>query len=98
MGTRFLATKEVMVDEAIKQDLVKRGLSRTAFAVQSAYVEEQMGKSVRPHGVRLSVWSCGAVAGLIDDVPSCEELMERMVAEAVDVIETLPTQVLHPQI
>ena len=27
-------------------------------------------------------WSCGLVAGLIDDIPTCEELIERTVAEA----------------
>ena len=30
----------------------------------------------RPHGVRLSVWSCGPVMALIDDVPTCKELIE----------------------
>lgn len=33
-----------------------------------------------------SVWSAGMVMGLIDDIPSCEQLVERMVAEAVEVI------------
>ena len=28
------------------------------------------------------VWSCGMVAGLIDDVPSCQELIERIMSEA----------------
>jgi NAD(P)H-dependent flavin oxidoreductase YrpB (nitropropane dioxygenase family) len=34
-----------------------------------------------------SVWSCGVVMGLIDDIPSCKELIERMVAEAEDIIQ-----------
>lgn len=34
-----------------------------------------------------SVWSCGQVIGLIEDVPSCKELCERIVAEAVEVIQ-----------
>ena len=29
-----------------------------------------------------SMWSCGQSAGLIDDVPTCKALVERMVAEA----------------
>ena len=28
------------------------------------------------------VWSCGMVAGLIDDVPGCQELIERIMSEA----------------
>merc|ERR1712232_312199 len=33
-----------------------------------------------------SVWSCGQVMGLIDDVPTCQELVGRMIAEASSVI------------
>ena len=33
-----------------------------------------------------SVWSAGVVMGLIDDVPTCKELLERMVREAEEVI------------
>jgi len=33
-----------------------------------------------------SVWSAGQVMGLIDDIPSCEELLERMVKEAEEII------------
>jgi nitronate monooxygenase len=32
------------------------------------------------------VWSCGMVAGLIDDVPSCQELIERIMSEADELI------------
>jgi nitronate monooxygenase len=28
------------------------------------------------------VWSCGMVAGLIDDIPTCKELIERIMREA----------------
>ena len=31
-------------------------------------------------------WSCGMVAGLINDIPTCAELIERLVAEAKDII------------
>ena len=31
-------------------------------------------------------WSCGMVAGLIHDVPTCEELVTRIVSEAQDII------------
>mmetsp|Transcript_23847 Transcript_23847/g.66781 ORF Transcript_23847/g.66781 Transcript_23847/m.66781 type:complete len:99 (+) Transcript_23847:133-429(+) len=34
-----------------------------------------------------SVWSAGQVMGLIEDVPSCEHLLQRMVDEAATVIE-----------
>ncbi len=31
-------------------------------------------------------WSCGMVAGLIDDVPTCKELIERVMADAEEII------------
>lgn len=32
-------------------------------------------------------WSCGMVAGLIYDIPSCQELIDRIMAEAHEIIE-----------
>ena len=34
-----------------------------------------------------SVWSCGTVMGLIDSVPTCEELIHGMVSEAEGIIK-----------
>ena len=31
-------------------------------------------------------WSCGMVAGLIHDIPTCKELVERIVSEAEQII------------
>jgi nitronate monooxygenase len=31
-------------------------------------------------------WSCGMVAGLIHDVPTCRELVDRIMAEAESII------------
>lgn len=31
-------------------------------------------------------WSCGMVAGLIHDIPTCEDLVTRIVSEAQDII------------
>jgi len=42
-----------------------------------------------------SVWSCGPVMALIDDVPSCEQLIEGMVAEAIDVIDATQGMVVQ---
>ena len=32
-------------------------------------------------------WSCGMVAGLIHDIPSCDELIQRIIAEAESIIQ-----------
>ena len=31
-------------------------------------------------------WSCGMVAGLIHDIPTCQELLDRIMAEATQLI------------
>ena len=31
-------------------------------------------------------WSCGMVVGLIHDVPTCKELIDRIVAEAREIV------------
>lgn len=36
--------------------------------------------------VEAGAWSCGMVAGLIHDIPTCEELIERIVGGAEDII------------
>lgn len=37
--------------------------------------------------VETGVWSCGMVAGLIHDIPTCKELLDRMVSEAEALIQ-----------
>jgi len=32
------------------------------------------------------VWSCGMVAGLIHDIPTCQELLDTIMAEAEELI------------
>jgi nitronate monooxygenase len=32
------------------------------------------------------IWSAGMVAGLIHDIPTCEELVRRIVSEAEEII------------
>lgn len=39
-----------------------------------------------------AVWSCGQVVGLIDDVPSCAELIDRIIAEAGAALACLNTK------
>jgi nitronate monooxygenase len=39
-----------------------------------------------------SVWSCGPVIELIDDIPTCQELIDTIVADAERIIKDLPTR------
>ena len=37
-------------------------------------------------------WSCGMVAGLIHDIPTCQELVDRIVADAEEIIKSRLSQ------
>ncbi len=51
------------------------------------YLSGQRGKVVFEDGdVDHGVWSAGMVVGLIDDIPTCAELVSRIVGEAEDII------------
>ena len=51
------------------------------------YLSGQRGKVVFEDGnVDHGIWSAGMIVGLINDVPSCADLVSRIVAEAEDII------------
>jgi nitronate monooxygenase len=119
MGTRFIATREAPVHEAVKRAivaaseldtrLVMRPLRNTERVLTNAAVEElllierEKGADLRfediieqvagvyPRIMRegemdAGAWSCGMVAGLVNDIPSCHELIDRIMAEAEAII------------
>jgi len=119
MGTRFMATVEAPIHDAIKAALVAGDENSTELVLRSLSNTERVYKNAASVEVRRieaefpgdiskiyhlvkgdnyrksfqetgdtanSVWSCGPVMGLIDDVPTCAELVEGMVAEAEAVI------------
>jgi NADH:quinone reductase (non-electrogenic) len=36
----------------------------------------------------MGAWSCGMVAGLIHDIPTCKELIDRIIAEAAAIFRS----------
>ena len=52
-------------------------------------IEEVVGvypKVMMEGDIDAGAWSCGMVAGLIHDIPTCEELIQRIMSEAVSLI------------
>jgi NAD(P)H-dependent flavin oxidoreductase YrpB (nitropropane dioxygenase family) len=50
-------------------------------------VAGEQGRKVLQEGkMDAGAWSCGMVAGLIHDVPTCQELVDRIIAEAEAII------------
>jgi len=43
-------------------------------------------KVMQQGDMEAGAWSCGMVAGLIHDVPTCQELIDRIMAEADAII------------
>ncbi len=119
MGTRFIATREAPVHEAVKQAivaaseldtrLVMRPLRNTERVMTNAAVERLLDKEralgdkltfadiveevagvypriMREGDMDAGAWSCGMVAGLIHDIPTCRELIERIMAEAESIV------------
>jgi len=116
MGTRFVATQEAPVHEAVKQRMVEgterdttlifRTLNNTARVFKNDVAKQVLEIEGRDGDTNFSdiqplvagargrervieqgetddgvMWA-GMVVGLIDDIPTCAELIERMVAEA----------------
>ncbi len=117
MASRFLATKECVVHENIKQEIVKRQENDTTLICKTLHlqgralknqvvreiceIEEKGGgfEALYPliAGERIKrAWEDGEVdvapmmvgqsIGLIKDVPTCKELMKRMVKEAQETL------------
>jgi NAD(P)H-dependent flavin oxidoreductase YrpB (nitropropane dioxygenase family) len=60
---------------------------QTQFEEIAPLVKGVKGRELFESGeLERGVWSAGMVIGLIDDIPTCEELLARIVAEAEDII------------
>lgn len=115
MGTRFCATKEAPIHDAVKQMMVDstecdtkmifRTLNNTGRVLKNAISEEVVGIENREGGCEFSdihhlvkgargrealetgnvqdglIWG-GQIVGMINDVPTCDELLQRMMHEA----------------
>lgn len=68
------------------------------FAAVRPYVRgDAYKKSFQETGnTQDSWWSCGQVMGLIDDIPSCAELCDRIVAEAEEIVGNMGSFVAAP--
>jgi NADH:quinone reductase (non-electrogenic) len=77
-------TERVLTNAAVERLLEKeRELgSGIAFEDIAAEVAGVYPKVMLDGDMDAGAWSCGMVAGLIDDIPTCQELIDRIMAEA----------------
>lgn len=81
-------TERVLKNAAVEQLLEKeRELgARLTFADISDQVAGVYPRIMLEGAMDAGAWSCGMVAGLIDDVPTVQQLMDRIMAEAEAII------------
>ncbi|PWL16476.1 nitronate monooxygenase [Falsochrobactrum shanghaiense] len=86
-------TERVLVNEAVERviETEKRLGSEITFSDVAKEVAGVYPKIMKNGEVESGVWSCGQVVGLIDDIPTVKELIDRIVVQARSIIkERLP--------
>ena len=81
-------TERVMTNEAVERLLEKEKRLGDDIKFEDI-IEEVAGvyPAIMMEGdMDKGAWSCGMVAGLINDIPTCKELIDRIMAEAEEII------------
>jgi nitronate monooxygenase len=81
-------TERVLTNAAVERLLEKEKALGADLKFEDI-VDEVAGvypKVMREGWMDAGAWSCGMVAGLINDVPTCKELIDRIMAEAETII------------
>jgi nitronate monooxygenase len=77
-------TERVLMNEGVKRVLEIEHAKGDALTIDD--IHDQVAgiypKVMTDGDMQAGAWSCGMVAGLIHDVPSCKELIDRIMAEA----------------
>ena len=81
-------TERVLTNVAVERLLEKeRALGKDIkFEDIAAEVAGVYPKIMQEGEMDIGAWSCGMVAGLIRDIPTCKELIDRIMAEADEII------------
>jgi nitronate monooxygenase len=81
-------TERVLTNPAVERLLQKEKELGAALKFEDI-IEEVAGvypKIMLDGQMDAGAWSCGMVAGLIYDIPTCKELIDRIMAEAEEII------------
>jgi NADH:quinone reductase (non-electrogenic) len=82
-------TERVLNNSTVEKLMViedEKGKNVT-FEDVAPYVAGVYGKVMKNGELEAGAWSCGMVAGLINDIPTCKELIDRLMSEAEDIIK-----------
>lgn len=94
---RPLRNTERVLNNTAAQKLLEKEASLGSNLKFEDIIEEVVGvypRIMQQGDMESGVWSCGMVAGLIHDIPTCKELLDRIMAEARQIIENRLTAML----
>ncbi len=83
-------TERVLANDAVERLIQKEKALGDAITFEDIH-DEVAGvypKIMLEGDMEIGAWSCGMVAGLIHDIPSCKELIDRIMSEAEGIIQT----------
>ena len=87
-------TERVLANDAVQKILEKEKALGDEIQIKDI-MDEVAGvypKIMQEGTMDAGAWSCGMVAGLIHDIPTCKELVERIVSDAEEIIKSRLSQ------
>ena len=87
-------TERVLANDAVQKILEKEKALGDEIQITDI-MDEVAGvypKIMQDGTMDAGAWSCGMVAGLIHDIPTCKELVERIVSDAEEIIKSRLSQ------
>ena len=80
-------TARIFRNSVAEEVIAIEGKGNAAIGDIAHLVAGERGRKVLDEGdMEAGIWSAGMVTGLIKDIPTCEELVHRIVSEAADLI------------
>ena len=80
-------------ERVLKNDAVTRILDKEKAQGENLQIQDIFGevagvypKIMQEGTMEAGAWSCGMVAGLIHDIPTCKELVDRIISDAESII------------
>ena len=87
-------TERVLANDAVQKILEKEKALGAEIQITDI-IDDVAGvypKIMQEGTMDAGAWSCGMVAGLIHDIPTCKELVERIVSDAEEIIKSRLSQ------